>query len=409
MADVESSGPFPKHEPLGSGVGIHPGRVAWIHRPEAVRWDGTDFWWRPGNFNPPLVLGMIRSGLQILTGAANPGEAWHRLVEYKTASPYQPGRKFAIKVNMNGSGEYYNNTDGLVGSAYGNPVVLKCLLQSMVEDGRIRPRDITVYDAGRIFPDYMREMCGEGELAGVQFRYRDASGANSAQADPEAQISWSQPVQGAPCWLPLCVTQADYLINLASLKGHSWGMTLAAKNHFGSFVNEDLMRSPQAAGLHGNIVGARMGSWSALTDLLALLGDKTILWMLDALITAPSETGSITLEKATWQMPPFDGGLAASLFLSQDPVALDSVGADFLTSEPVMARFNPGLKSNSGMENYLHEAALLPNPPSGVRYGAPDYTPVSLGVHEHWNNAEDKQYSRNLGKNEGIELVRSQG
>jgi hypothetical protein len=26
-------------------------------------------------------------------------------------------------------------------------------------------------------------------------------------------------------------------------------------------------------------------------------------------------------------------------------------------------------------------------------------------VHEHWNNATDKQYSRNLGKREGIELV----
>jgi len=29
----------------------------------------------------------------------------------------------------------------------------------------------------------------------------------------------------------------------------------------------------------------------------------------------------------------------------------------------------------------------------------------SLGVHEHWNNAADKKYSRNLGKGAGIELV----
>jgi len=29
----------------------------------------------------------------------------------------------------------------------------------------------------------------------------------------------------------------------------------------------------------------------------------------------------------------------------------------------------------------------------------------SLGVHEHWNNANDKQYSRNLGAGNGIELV----
>ena len=29
----------------------------------------------------------------------------------------------------------------------------------------------------------------------------------------------------------------------------------------------------------------------------------------------------------------------------------------------------------------------------------------SLGVHEHWNNAADKQYSRNLGSGNGIELI----
>jgi hypothetical protein len=26
-------------------------------------------------------------------------------------------------------------------------------------------------------------------------------------------------------------------------------------------------------------------------------------------------------------------------------------------------------------------------------------------VHEHWNNATDKKYTRNLGKGAGIELV----
>jgi hypothetical protein len=32
----------------------------------------------------------------------------------------------------------------------------------------------------------------------------------------------------------------------------------------------------------------------------------------------------------------------------------------------------------------------------------------SLGVHEHWNNAAEKKYSRNLGTGNGIELVRPQ-
>jgi gluconolactonase len=64
-----------------------------------------------------------------------------------------------------------------------------------------------------------------------------------------------------------------------------------------------------------------------------------------------------------------------------------------------------------GTEDYLHEAALANDPPSGTFYD-PDHATntvrlASLGIHEHWNNPNDKQYSRNLGKNEGIELVKA--
>jgi len=58
-------------------------------------------------------------------------------------------------------------------------------------------------------------------------------------------------------------------------------------------------------------------------------------------------------------------------------------------------------------EDYLHEAAQANNPASGTFYD-PAKTGVrltSLGVHEHWNNPTNKQYSRNLGTGQGIELV----
>jgi hypothetical protein len=56
-------------------------------------------------------------------------------------------------------------------------------------------------------------------------------------------------------------------------------------------------------------------------------------------------------------------------------------------------------------DRHLHEAALADHAPSGTVY-KPDGVPLqSLGVHEHWNNATDKKYSRNLGTGNGIELV----
>lgn len=48
----------------------------------------------------------------------------------------------------------------------------------------------------------------------------------------------------------------------------------------------------------------------------------------------------------------------------------------------------------------------MANAPSGTVYQNGNGESVTnLGVHEHWNNAEEKLYSRNLGKEEGIELI----
>jgi hypothetical protein len=61
----------------------------------------------------------------------------------------------------------------------------------------------------------------------------------------------------------------------------------------------------------------------------------------------------------------------------------------------------------NGVDDYLHQAADSSNWPQGLTYD-PDNNgkPISsLGVHEHWNNSADRQYSRNLGFQKGIELV----
>ena len=84
-------------------------------------------------------------------------------------------------------------------------------------------------------------------------------------------------------------------------------------------------------------------------------------------------------------------------------MAIDSVGFDFLWSE------RSDSPRHGGVDDFLHEAALADNPPSGTFYD-PNHTKAeqrlpSLGVHEHWNNATEKKYSRNLGTGKGIELI----
>jgi hypothetical protein len=62
----------------------------------------------------------------------------------------------------------------------------------------------------------------------------------------------------------------------------------------------------------------------------------------------------------------------------------------------------------SGADDYLTEAALADDPPSGTFYDpeADGVRMESLGVHEHWNDPLHKQYSGNLGMGSGIELTR---
>ena len=288
-------------------------------------------------------------------------------------------------------------------SRYTNPVLLNALLTSLVEEAGVKPSDITVYDVSRLFPDYMVELCTQGNLKGVRF-----VGRNNGVADESALIQWSYPFSGKVNYLPTCVTEAEYIINLANLKGHSYGVTLCGKNHFGSFLNGNAMRPPEGANLHQWLTRNEMGIYSPLVDLMANadLGGKTVLYMLDAIICAPSEGASITGDNSRWQQAPFNGHYTASVFMSQDPVAIDSVGADFLMNEPAVTSRNGSLRDNPTVENYLHEAGMIEQPPSGTIYtDSQDHIVTNLGVHEHWNNSVDKQYGRNLGKNEGIELI----
>jgi hypothetical protein len=189
------------------------------------------------------------------------------------------------------------------------------------------------------------------------------------------------------------------MINLALLRAHGLaGVTLIGKNHFGSihFPNDGGW-TPRP--LHNDVSRALpMGSYNALVDLVGHrhLGGKTMLFMLDGLYSAEHNEGNVI----KWAS--FGDQWAASLLMSQDPVALDSVGLDILRSEPraTNVRGYP--------DNYMHEAALAGKPPSGIVYN-PDGSGAltGLGVHEHWNSASERKYSRNLGLKQGIELIAS--
>jgi len=135
-----------------------------------------------------------------------------------------------------------------------------------------------------------------------------------------------------------------------------------------------------------------------------LLGGKNLLFLMDALWSTDYELDN----PVKWMMPPFNNDWMSSLFVSLDEVAIESVGYDFLRSEFTPLRGLAAYAQQLGVDDYLHQAADSTTWPAGMIYD-PDSTGVpipSQGVHEHWNNMTDMQYTRNLGTGAGIELIR---
>jgi hypothetical protein len=148
-----------------------------------------------------------------------------------------------------------------------------------------------------------------------------------------------------------------------------------------------------------------MKSYNTLVDLIGnkKLGGKTLIFLIDGLYAANWQ-GAILDYRCKWQSTPFNGNWTSSLFASFDNVALESVCLDFFRTEQAVSDNMTAVSGN--VDNYLHEAALANDPPSGTFYHPNGTSRLeSLGVHEHWNNAEDKLYTRNLGTGNGIELI----
>ena len=389
---------IPANSPQGVAKGLFPGRVAWSYIPNTATWEGEGFWFEDAYNNQENCDEMIRQTLFALTGKSSEQEAWTALFlsfnkEKKgLARAYSTGEKIAIKINQNNTYSHGNSEE-----LNASPHLTLSLLRSLIRQTGIPQEQIVVFDASRYITDALYNKCA-GEFPNV--KYVDNSGeAGRIQSTYIANaIPYSVHNGKLATGLASCVVEADYLINMALLKGHvGQGVTLCAKNWYGvTDIHPDWRKNA-----HNHFDQAKDGQPQYLTfvDFMAHkdLGEKTLIYFIDGLYGSQNVAGP---PSGKWQMPPFNGNWPNSLFASQDAVAIDAAGLDFLSSEwPDMVDINYA-------DAYLLEAALIDNPPSGTVYD-PDRSGkklTSLGVLEHWNNAIDKQYSRNLGKDCGMEL-----
>jgi hypothetical protein len=420
-AKLPSDGP---NMPMGKGVGVFPGRVVWVHDPSAVnqRYSSGGIlsglekpWFDEANAKQAAVDEMLARGIISLAGAKDVGFAWDKLFRDLNKRRglgdrgYRSGESVVVKINLNGMGNGPRNINT-------SPQVIHALLRELTVDARIPQEMISLGDPNIPF-DYYPAMYRSvlRDFPNVRIMRRGAVPGTASDVLFASDGGTSDP-------LPQAYADAAYLINAPVLKKHHRaGISLTAKLHFGSIAPYNGngafnwhygLPAPEGAGLVSN---GGYGAYRCLVDFMGHrdLGGKTVLYLVDGLWSSINWGHP----EIAWRMSPFNGQYPASLFLSQDPVAVDSVGYDFLYAEfdekhPKEGAFDPRddhgpFARYAGVDDYLHQAADKAYWPKGLAYDPErDGRPIgSLGVHEHWNDAVSKQYSRNLGKGAGIELV----
>jgi hypothetical protein len=423
------------NRPMGKAQGIFPGRVVWAWNPEATNENCTnrpgDGWFLPRNTNQPVIDGMLSDGLRSLTGKKTDAEAWNAIFRFHNGGAgYSRGQKFFIKINATSAWSGNFNpydlsvvSNNYYGVAETSPAIVLSVLRQLVNVFGISQADIFIGDPMKHIYSHSYDLW-HAEFPGVHYMDNsyDTLGREKVQFTPLPVIFYSDrgtvmragtltdsDIGGPTLNDRLCTLfqTCDYVINIPAMKGHKRaGVTMFAKNNFGSNSREN------AAHLHGGLVNPTennpsrqgYGLYRVQVDLMgdALLGGKNLFCLMDALFAGPEAVYPPT----KWRTAPFDNDWTSSLFLSQDPVAIESVGYDFLRTE-YTADTPYSWVQMKGVDDYLRQAADSSAWPKGIVYDPEnDGTPLtSLGVHEHWNNADAKQYSRNLGTGNGIELV----
>jgi hypothetical protein len=388
------------NKPVGTAKGIFPGRVVWIHDPRVAIWDGkTGNWWDENVVSQSEADKMMQRSLLELTGGKNEKDAWASLFSYfnrnhgRKVLTYLPTQKIAIKINENNTSGHQNS-----GEINATPQMVLSLLKSLVSEAGVPQKNITVFDASRFVTDNVFSKC-HAAFPDVIFLDNIGGDGRIKSSYVDNAIPYSVDNGKLATGLASCAVEADYLINMALLKGHvGQGVTLCAKNWYGvTSIYNDWHKNA-----HDNFNPDRNGKSQYLTfvDFMAHsdLGGKTMLYLIDGTYGSKLVNGP---PGPKWQMAPFNNNWGCTLLASQDPVSIDAVGLDLLRTEW------PDAPDMAFSDQYLFEASMAGNPPSKTKYDPQrnGNKIESLGVMEHWNNANEKKYSRNLGRNEGIELI----
>ncbi|MCK5465754.1 MAG: DUF362 domain-containing protein, partial [Bacteroidales bacterium] len=406
--------PVLSNDPVGEAKGLYPGRVVWVYDPDATNENydpvsaGNDWWYSHHNVDQDIVEQMLSTSIKQYAGSDDISEAWEAIFKSFNSSHgngdagYTPGEKIAIKINL--TNQCCSSSERMDAT----PQLLNALLHELTVNAGIKESDITLGDPYRDFRDEYVDLV-LSEFPNVN--YIDGKGRNGvAQTTPSANevLVFSDKVKKST--LPQYYLDATYLINIPCLKTHNaGGITIIAKNHQGSFlVKGNDPKSQSAQAMHYSLPGIEAGQqkYRHLVDYMGheQTGGKGLLYIVDGIWAGEDWKGWIKKFKSA----PFNNNYPNSILIGQDPVALESVCFDILFEECAVdgTKESYPITCKNEIADYLLQCASSDYWPDNISYDpeGDGRALESLGVFEHWNNETDREYSRNLGTGEGIEL-----
>lgn len=412
---VDNTFPVSSNQPVGEAQGLYPGRVVWVQDHRATNEDyvptknSSDHWYSDNNANEAIIKRMLEISITAYAGKDNLSEAWDAIFKSYNQSHgkgdvgYTSGEKIAFKINLTNQGCSDSERPQRMDAT---PQVLNAILSHLTEVVGVAQEDITMGDPYREFREEYK--------TGVKSKfpnvyYVDGSGGSGIhQTIPssEAVLVFSDGQYTST--LPQQYLDAAYVINIPCLKTHNeGGITLIAKNHQGSFLEKgDSPKSQYAINMHYSLPwnSDGTGKYRHTVDYMGheQTGGKALIYIIDGIWGGESWQGWIKKFKSA----PFGNDYPNSILVGQDPVALESVGFDILFNEnitdPLKEQY-PILMKNE-ISDHISQCASSDYWPEGIQYDPEgDGTPIgSLGVYEHWNNATDRQYTRNLDTVAGV-------
>lgn len=328
-------------------------RVVWVHDEHATFWENDGYY---GNYvNQNRVNQMISDGIKSLTSESDVNVGWQSII-----NGYTEGDIIGIKININ------NSSNGNAIDAVAAPII--GIVSGLTSCG-VREQDIYIIEPSREFSSRIADpiiaLFPNVLLWDSDGSYNNEVTYNYATDASTTVIHTNPGLTGDNrySYMPEQLEEIKYLINVPIMKGHGAAeFSLTFKNNFG------MLKKWTVAKLHDYSLPGRPGysyDTNPLHDIYlnSNIKDKTVLIIGDGLFCSRVETAAVP---QTWKT--FNDSFPNSIFLSTDPVAIDSVMFDFLNAES---------SRSEESQLYLHRAEEL-----------------GLGVHDHWNNPLDRQYTK---------------